>query len=169
MESIKTFLFSLLVITMMPQMVCADEGNMFYYYTKSLTTPTKMSLDDLDKLTFSSGGIQIWSQNGMNEVPFGDFLLFTFSEIEHPLVTAVESESMPQDMKISFVMENRTLLVESAQPLSGVGVYDIQGRMVDNDTSSSTHYRVSLSHEPKGVYVIKAICNGKMIVKKIVL
>ena len=105
----------------------------------------------------------------MNEVPFGDFLLITFSEIEHPLVTAVESESMPQDLQIRFVMENRTLFVESGQPLSSVEVYDLQGRMVDNDTSASTHYRVSLSHAPKGVYVVKAMRNGKMIVKKIVL
>lgn len=169
MRSIKTFLVLLLVISMMPQMVCADDGNMFYYYTKSSTTPKKMSLDDLDKLTFSSNGVQIWSQNGMNEIPFGDFMLITFSEIEHPLLTAVEHASLSQDIRIRYMATQRTLLVESGLPLSSVGVYDLQGRVISNDASAATNYRITLPAAPKGVYVVKTVLNGKITVNKIVL
>jgi hypothetical protein len=63
----------------------------------------------------------------------------------------------------------RTLLVESGQPLSGVGVFDLQGRVIYNDASAATNYRITLPAAPKGVYVVKTVLNGKISVNKIVL
>ncbi len=170
MRSFIFFLLSLLVISYFPQVVRADDGNMIYYYTKSSMTPTKISLDDLDKLIFSSDGIQIWSYTrGVDNILFNDFLLFTFTEIEHPFVMAVEPIYMMSDLHMRYDVDNRKLFIESGYLLGGVGVYDLQGRMIYNETSSATNYCITLPALPKAVYVIKTQCNGKIIVNKIVL
>ena len=169
MRPMKNLLASLLVIIMMPYWAYADDGNTFYYYTKSSMTPSKVSLDVLEKLTFSSGGIQLWSNKSMSEIPFEDFLLITFSEMEHPYLTAVDFASMPQDLQMRYFKESRTLHIESVNRIDGVSVYDLQGRMVCRDASPSTHYSISLSSVPKGAYVVRTICDGRIIVSKIVL
>ena len=170
MRTLKSFLVSILVVFMIPHVAYSDDGNTFYYYTKSSTTPTAISLDELDKLTFSNDGILLWKQDGgMNNILFDDFLLFTFSEIENPYVSVVVSPFIPQDLQINFLLNNRKLFVESRQLLDGIGVYDLQGRMLFNDKSTATKYIVNLPVAPKGIYVVKTMCNGKIIVKKIIL
>ena len=164
------FLFALmfLMFSFISGKAKADDGNILYLYSKSSTTPTKFSLDELDKITFSDDGMLMWNRNGTGQIPFEDFLLFTFSEIEHPYLSSVESTSIQNDLKVRL-LEGRMLLVDSSKPLSGVSVYDLQGRVVANESSASTTYRISLSTAPTGIFLIKTIVDGKVIVKKIIL
>lgn len=80
MKSFKLFLISLLVISFIPLTMSADDGDSLYCYTQSSLKPEMLSLEELDKLTFSDDGIQVWEkQNEMQEISFEDFRLFTFS------------------------------------------------------------------------------------------
>ena len=169
MKPLKHLLISLLVISFMPLMASADDGNTLFYYSKSTTTPTRISLDDLDKMTFSDDGILMWKQSGMDEIPFEDFLLFTFTEIEHPYVTPVESLYLPLDLRIRYIASQGLLFIDAGQPLNGVSVYDLQGRMVANDVTDGTGYRINLPASHTGVYIVKIVREGKVFVKKIVL
>lgn len=169
MRLLKQLLTTLFLLVMMPYLAYADDGNTFYCFTRSSSTPYTISLDDLKKMTFSGSGIQLWSNKGMNEISFGDFLLIAFSEIEHPFVTPVELASMPQGIQIRYSKDSRTLFVESDSQLDGVSVYDLLGRMVSGDASASSHYNFSLTAVPKGAYVVKTKQHGRVIVKKIVL
>lgn len=152
-----------------PKIVRADDGNTLYYYSKTSMTPTKISLDVLDKMTFGSNGIQMWGENVFIEIPFGEFLLFTFNEIEHPSITPVESVFPSQDYHIKYIAANKTLLVESDNNLNGIGVYDLQGRTIYNDTSTDNIYHINLSAAHQGIFIVKIIRNGIVSVIKIAL
>ena len=169
MRSIVYFLISLIMISFIPIGLHADNGNTLYYYSKTSTVPMTISLEDLDKMTFSESGIQVWSKNKLNEISFDDFMLFTFIEIEHPFISLVETFSFPQDIRIRYIAGHKTLIIESEQTLSGLYVYDLQGRIINSDTKYASFYRVVLPDAPKGVYVIKTILNGKASVNKIIL
>lgn len=169
MKPLKHLLISLVVISFMPIIAKADDGNTIFYYSKTTMTPTKISLDDLDKMTFSYDGILMWKQSGMDEIMFEDFLLFTFTEIEHPYITDVESLSLPFDLRIRYVDSQGTLFIDCSQPLNGVSVYDLQGRIVKNEVKDDTNYRIKLLTSHSGVYLVKVLYKGKVFVKKIVL
>lgn len=168
MKPLKCFAILFFVVSV-PQFLFAEDENTIFYYSRMTTIPTKFSLDDLDKITFTDNSILLWKRSGLLEINFEDFLLFTFKEIEHPYVSAVKPISTLQDDPIYIGVKNRMVNIESRLPLSSIVVYDLQGRVAAKDTSASTNYFFSLSAAPAGVYFIKAMCNGRSIIKKIVL
>lgn len=170
MKYIFTFLLPILLCMMAVATLSAhaDDRNTIYYYSNSSTKPTSFSLDDLDKLTFSDYGIQLWKHNVVDEISFDDFLLFTFAEIQHPIVTKTKMVVESQNVLVRYQPGSQTVLVESGQVLNGVAVYDLQGRKVANVTSSGTSYRLSLAATPSGIYLVKAKRGSEMIVNKIV-
>lgn len=163
-------LFAILLCMMAVATLSAhpDDRNSIYYYSNSSTRPMSFSLDDLDKLTFSDNGIQLWKQNVVEEISFDDFMLFTFSEIQHPIVTKTEQVLDSQDVLIRYQPGSKTVFVESRQALNGVAVYDLQGRMVANEATGGTSYRISLAATPAGIYLVKAKRGAETIVNKIV-
>ena len=151
-----------------PCLAVADDGNTLYYYAKSSTTAKSFSLDDLDKVTFTSDGLKLWKQSGAQEIAFDDFLMFTFTEMEHPIVTTIESKVVAKDVLVSYDSRSKTVTVESGSALNGVSVYDLQGRMVAHVSAAGSNYRLSLSSVPAGIYLVKAQRDGETIVNKIV-
>lgn len=155
---------------MMPFVTKADDGNTLYCYSKSTTVPVRISLDELDKMTFYNDGIQMWNQNGnMNNILFDDLLLFTFVEIEHPYVTTVKSSCMPTDLSIQYSVNQGTLIVESGQQLNSVIVYDLQGRIVAKDVSNGSNYSIVLPKSRIGIYLVKVMYDNKVFIEKVVL
>ena len=151
-----------------PCLAFADNGNTLYYYAKSSTTAKSFSLDDLDKVTFTEDGLKLWKQTGTQEIAFDDFLMFTFTEIEHPIVTNIESKAAERDVLVRYDSGSKTVMVESGCALNGVSIYDLQGRMVANTTTAGSNYHLSLSSVPAGIYLVKAQRDGETIVNKIV-
>lgn len=170
MKRLNFFLIILFMCFFLPLTVSADggNGNTLYCYSKSSMTPIRISLDELDKMTFSYDGVQIWTQNGMEEYLFDDILLFTFTEIEHPYLSAVESDSKPMNLHFRYIANQRKMIIESCLPLSNVCVYDIQGQIVSSQTPKTNSFNITLPIVPSGVYLVKVVCGGKFIVKKFV-
>ena len=48
-----------------------------------------------------------------------------------------------------------------------INIYDLQGRLVMNATTSQKNYKLDLSNIPKGIYIFKTVINGKNIYDKI--
>ena len=169
MNALKIAMISLLVLLFIPRMVSADDGNILFYYSKSSMTPSKISLDDLDKMTFNENGIQMWTQNGISQIPYDDFLLFTFKEIEHPYISVVTPPLSPQNIRISYNNNRKTLIVKSDIPLNFVGIYDLQGSIVMSNTTLGKDNYIYLPLATNGIYFVKVKYGDKVIVKKIVL
>lgn len=139
-----------------------------YLYTKASSTPKKLALEEIDKLTFNSTGIQVWKQNGRETITFADFQVLTFGEIERSSATAVEEVAASNDIRVRFFRGNSQVIVESGQAMDGVSIYDMQGRLIASETSSGTRYTLSLAAAPRGIYLVHVHRGSDVIVNKIV-
>ena len=141
------------------------DGDNLYVFTKQSDAPAIYSLDDLDKITFSDTGVNFWNTKWPTEYAYGNFRLITFKASDNPngieLIAASES-----DVVISYDRQQETLSVESGNPLSGVAVYDVQGRPVTVERGFAYSYKLSLSMAPHGIYIVKV--NGSSVSQKIV-
>ena len=141
------------------------DGDNLYVFTKQSDAPAIYSLDDLDKITFSDTGVNFWNTKWPTEYAYGNFRLITFKASDNPngIESIAASES---DVVIIYDHQKETLSVESENLLSGVAVYDVQGRPVAIERGSAYSYQLSLSMVPRGIYVVKV--NGSSVSQKIV-
>ena len=139
-----------------------------YLYTKASSTPKKLTLDEIDKLTFNSSGIQVWKQNGQETISFAVFQVLTFGEIERSCATAVEEVAASNDIRVRYFRGNSQVLVESGHAMDGASIYDMQGRLIANEKSSGTRYTLSLAAAPRGIYLVHVHSGSDVIVNKIV-
>lgn len=141
------------------------DGDNLYVFTKQSDAPAIYSLDDLDKITFSDTGINFWNTKWPTEYAYGNFRLITFKASDNP--NGIESIAANEsDVVIIYDHQKETLSVESGKLLSGVAVYDVQGRPVAIERGSAYSYQLSLSMVPRGIYVVKL--NGSSVSQKIV-
>lgn len=139
-----------------------------YLYTKASSMPKKLALEEIDKLTFNSNGIQVWKQKGIETISFVDFQVLTFGEIERSSETAVEQISAANDVLVRYYRSSSQVVVESGKAMDGVSIYDMQGRLIANEASSGTRFTLSLTSAPRGIYLVQARCGADVIVNKIV-
>ena len=141
------------------------DGDNLYVFTKQSDAPAIYSLDDLDKITFSDTGINFWNTKWPTEYAYGNFRLITFKASDNP--NGIESIAANEsDVVITYDHQKEALSVESGKLLSGVVVYDVQGRPVAIERGSAYSYQLSLSMVPRGIYVVKV--NGSSVSQKIV-
>ena len=169
MKKICTFLITTIAVFLMPSTALADGGEVFYCYTASSMSPTTYSLDDLDKITFSQSDIQLHIANGTQKIAFSDFVLLTFSEIEHPFVSGIDPVSPSQEVSVLYETNSGSLQIKSDLMLDGVYIYDMQGRTVAHSVSPSSSFNIPFGPAHAGVYILKIVCGDKTIVKKIAL
>ncbi|MBQ9286792.1 MAG: T9SS type A sorting domain-containing protein [Bacteroidaceae bacterium] len=139
-----------------------------YLYTKASSTPKKMALEEIDKLTFNSNGIQVWKQKGIETISFADFQVLTFGEIERSSETAIEQIAATNDVRVRYYRSRSQVVVESEKAMDGVSIYDMRGRLIANETSSGTRYILSLTSAPRGIYLVQARRGADVIVNKFV-
>lgn len=72
-----------------------DDGENLYLYTKSTKEAAVYSLDELDRITFSDNGVQIWNTNWPTEYAYSNVRVITFSDKKTPtgISTVQGSES----------------------------------------------------------------------------
>lgn len=144
-----------------------DDRNTFFVYLNSSDTPKAFSLDDLDKITFTDSGMQLWEANGTTEIDFSTFNFLSLDEEITPM-TAVKNLSVGKDLKIQYRKAGDVVVVEGNEPLSGVSIYDLQGRLVAADPKAAKSYRVSVAKVPRGVFFVKVAAGGKVTSQKLV-
>lgn len=132
----------------------ADGDNLFVW-TKSAKTAVVYSLDNLDKITFEDNAFSVWTNNGKTDYAYGNIALMTFRDGVKPvagveLLTAAES-----DVSISYDREAQLVSVDSNQPVGGIMVCDLQGRVVARVSRVAHQLHLSLADLPQGVYIVK--------------
>ena len=132
----------------------ADGDNLFVW-TKSAKTAVVYSLDNLDKITFEDNAFSVWTNNGKTDYAYGNIALMTFRDGVKPvagveLLTAVES-----DVRISYDRETQLVRVDGNQPVGGIIVCDLQGRVVARVSRVAHQLHLSLADLPQGVYIVK--------------
>ena len=142
----------------------ADDDNL-YVITNQSTASAIYSLDDIDKITFTSKGVNFWNTGWPTEYAYGDFRLIILN-----------SSDVPSDIKQTVVGSGDAIIiynqlqemvhVKSVKPLSGIAVYDVQGRLVAVADHVANAYELSLSSVPRGIYIVKVI--GGAVSQKIV-
>ena len=142
----------------------AEDDDM-YVITNQSTALAIYSLDDIDKITFTSTGINFWNTGWPTEYAYGNFRLITFnktdipSDINHSIVGN-------NDITINYSQQKDMVFVRSDKPLSRVAIYDVQGRSVAIADHEANAYEISLSSVPRGIYIVKV--NGSEFSHKIV-
>lgn len=132
----------------------ADGDNLFVW-TKGAKTAVVYSLDNLDKITFDDAAVSVWTNKGKTDYAYGNIELLTFRDGVKPvagveLLTAAES-----DVSISYDREAQLISVDSNQPVGGIMVCDLQGRVVARVSSVARQLHLSLADLPQGVYIVK--------------
>lgn len=132
----------------------ADGDNLFVW-TKGAKTAVVYSLDNLDKITFDDAAVSVWTNKGNTDYAYGNIALLTFRDGVKPvtgveLLTAVES-----DVRISYDRETQLVSVDGNQPVGGIIVCDLQGRVVARVSRVARQLHLSLADLPQGVYIVK--------------
>lgn len=142
----------------------ADDDNL-YVITNQTTASAIYSLDDIDKITFTTKGINFWNTGWPTEYTYGDFrlIILNSSDVPSGINQTVVGSS---DATITYNQLQEMVLVRSDKPLSGIAVYDVQGRLVAIADHVANAYELSLSSVPRGIYIVKV--NGGAVSQKIV-
>lgn len=141
------------------------DGDNIYVFTKQSTAPAIYSLDDLDKITFSENGINFWNTKWPTEYAYDNFRLITFKASDNP--NSIESVVVG-DVGVIIYYDNlqEMVCVKSEKILSGITVFDVQGRPIAAADYVAREYEVPMSSVPRGIYIVKV--KGSSISQKIV-
>ncbi|MEE3385821.1 MAG: T9SS type A sorting domain-containing protein [Prevotella sp.] len=143
-----------------------DDGDNIYVFTRQSDTPAIYSLDDIDKISFSTTGISFWSTNWPTEYLYENFRLITFSPDVTP--SGIELMSMNvEGVSITYDRHQESVIVQSDNLISRVAVYDMQGCLITKTTDKANTLKVSLLTAPQGIYLVKVYSSNNSVSKKI--
>ncbi len=135
-----------------------DDGDNLFVYTKEFTKVVIYSLDNLDKLTFDDTSMSVWTNLGKTVYDYDDISLLTFRDGVRP-IAGIKLLTINNDVQICYNRETMLVSVQSIKPLTGLVVFDVQGRMV-NCPRNGNSLQLSLANLPRGLYIVKAQGDG---------
>jgi len=145
-----------------------NDGDNLYLYTKSANEAAIYSLDEINKITFNKNGIQIWNTNWPTEYNYSNVRILTFSDKGSSSQSKVESvNGNNSDIDIVYNASSSTLTVNSSRLMKGVVLYNTKGMLILSDMMQKHKYRLHLSDQPSGIYIVKVFGDGRTVSKKI--
>lgn len=140
------------------------DGDNLYVLTKTSTQPMVFSLDNLDKITFTENGVNLWNTSWPTRYSYDNFRVMAFKEPTPNAILLKEMESVNAD--VTYDRQGNCVRVSSAMPIDAVIIYDLHGYLVVSDRQPSSPCEVSLSHAPRGIYVVQVLFEGNVVAKK---
>ncbi len=120
-------------------------------------------LDDVDKITFGEDAVNVaLADKTLFSVLYSDFRKFTFGEKAQSTAVETVQGGLESSLTISYQVTDCTVIIDSAFPIEGVAVYNIQGRLMHQSTPRVETLTVSLTDYPSGIYIIN-VNNGETI------
>lgn len=163
----KLLLLLLMPLAALPTQAATPDGDDNLYVVMNGSRETAVySLGELNKITFNSNGVQLWNTAWPTEYAYSKVRVLKFRDNKN-VATGVTRTTRDGGPRIRFRPDDGTVRVVGSRPLTGVTVYDAQGRTVASDSHAAADYRLSLSHLPKGIYVVKAFAEGEVFTQKI--
>ncbi|MDR2087519.1 MAG: T9SS type A sorting domain-containing protein [Dysgonamonadaceae bacterium] len=139
-----------------------------YLYVHTTATPDKQTfaLDDLKSLTFTDSEMQIATTNGPETVLLSDLMYFTLKGL--PPTNLPPTAAAISSIEVYSNLATGVLTVISAQALTGLELYDLQGqKLLQLTPDGSLTVEVSLSDLPAGIYLLRvADETGNVTIKK---
>ena len=146
-----------------------NDGDNLYLYTKSTNEAIIYSLDEINKITFSKKGIQIWNTNWPTEYKYSNVRILTFSDRESSSQSKIESVSGNNSgVDIVYNASSFILTVNSSRMMKGVALFNTKGMLIISDMMQKYKYRLHLSDLSSGIYIVKVFGDGRTVSKKIV-
>jgi len=143
-------IIAITVLTFMVSVQAKSQSldNVYLYLTDG--TPLSMALNDISKITFAEQAINLFPATGeVISLPYDFISVITFKAKE----TSVP-EVKKSDLKL--YLESDRVLIESDTEISAVKMYNLQGRLLVNQTlKSSFTASIPLSSYPTGVYIVQ--------------
>ncbi len=136
-----------------------------YLYTNSSTEATVYSIDEIKKITFGDNGIQIWNTQWPTEFAYTNCPVLSFSKRES-IPDNVNPANQVGDA-ITIDRTNATLIVNSATNFVKVQLFDIQGHIIVNKSSSSKKCIISLTDVSPGIYIVRVVSGNRIFSKMI--
>ena len=170
-SSLKKTLFTIALCTVTQLGYCqnVNDGDYLYLYTKLANEAAIYSLDDINKITFSKKGIQIWNTNWPTEYKYSNVRILTFSGRGSSSQTKVESVSGKNSgIDIVYNASSFTLTVNSSRMMKGVALYNTKGMLILSDMIQKHKYSLHLPDQPNGIYIVKVFGDERTVSKKIV-
>ncbi len=145
-------------IACLPSMAFADDGVYMNIHTTGTTSVQSLSLDDIDKFTFSSSAMDVKLKDKTNvSVLYNNLWKLTFGEKEQ--IGAVETLKNDLDslLSIRYQSTNKTIVVESSSPIESIGVYNLQGVLKYQASPRVETLSLPIDDYPSGIYIIYII------------
>ena len=163
----------LVIVLFLPSPACfaqnADDGETLYVYTKGNDEAALYNLDEMNKITFSNKGVQLWNTDWPTEYPYKNISVLSFRKRNQGgAPTGISEKSGGGKISIGYNASKWIVTVMSDVLLDGVTVYDLQGQPISSYTNERQVYSLSLQDVPKGVYIVKAYGKKSESTKKIV-
>ncbi|MBP3774966.1 MAG: T9SS type A sorting domain-containing protein [Bacteroidaceae bacterium] len=149
------------VVAAMLLVACAlpANANDIYVYKGTDTNPVAELLN-AERITFDANGMNVRLADGtVQTAAFADFDHFTFYKKE---ILGIQSLNAGAQDGVLFD-GNRLTLTGASQ----VTVYSALGAQLYQEKLGGNTSTVSLDFLPKGIYIVKAVCNGKVLTRKI--
>jgi len=136
----------LLLATVQPR---AQSGDKLYVYAPDGTSKSFV-LDNLQKITFTEQTINLIPVTGtVTAINFENVAVITFKEKPVGIVTPVKKSD------VKLYVEADKVRIESDADISAVKLYNLQGRLLKNQTVQSSSADISLSSCPAGIYIVQ--------------
>ena len=140
------------------------DGDNLYILTKTSIQPMVFSLDNLDKITFTENGINLWNTSWPTRYSYDNFLMMSFKELKSDAILLKKIESA--DVNITYDKQSNFVRVSGTKRIDAIIVYDLHGYLVASNRFPSSPCEVSLSHTSRGIYVVHVYSEGNVIAKQ---
>ena len=146
---------AIMMMLSVPAYSAPNDGDNLYVYTKGAAQAATYSLDNLDKMTFGDNALSLWTNSGKTDYAYNQIELLTFrSGIKPP--TGIKNPIFnSKSVRWMYDRTLQSLRVTSEQEMSGITVFDAQGRVVIKKHISAKDFQLPLDNVPSGVYVVK--------------
>lgn len=170
MKRLKTFLFTVLSLSAFTNVSAQSTDNgMLYVYTKTSNDAILYELDDLNKITFSDKGVQLWNTSWPTEFPYKNVSVISFKKRNQGGTTGISTKTEGEGkITIGYNASQSIVTIVSDVLLESVAVFDLQGRCIVSDKEEKQVFNISLNTSPQGIYIVKALGKKAETTKRIV-
>lgn len=155
-KTAQQMILATVAISSLPTQSMAIERLLIHGDTEEWT----IHIDNLDKITFDDDGMQVLSINGSEDsyISFNDMVMMTFEEGIQSGIDDVEI-STSDDFSYIYQPSTQELTVLSANGISSIEIYSIQGHLIHSSQMTVAETTISLSQQPAGIYIVR-VGNG---------
>ncbi len=159
--------FVLLCLCISLPAVANDPGYMNLHSVGG-TADESIALDNIRKITFSTEGVDVWQKDETTfTMPYSTLWKITFGE---QLPSGIEEiqEEFDETISISYRSTDCCIAIQGKQPIQSVGVYSMQGYLMQQILPGIEQAELSVIDYPIGIYIVRVTDGTTVKTQKII-